>query len=249
MRAKGLGFALRSLNFSVFRQGVLHLVSAPEVCNLGTVVRSEVEGLERFYQLEPRLRLVRNTMEEPASSSSWGGGCPAVSKSFLNEGSCKLLPGCLPLGQAQVQVTLDASSLEQFFQLGGRYVFAIKGLRTSLPPCQRRSRWRRLDCGTESCVPSSLGAEALAALQAELATSSGWLRDVDVECSGVPAQAVVQVGEEHFQHCHLDEFNVYDFTDWVYAHPGGQEKIKQWTEQVGVRQDEASMRSYQHGCV
>lgn len=220
------------MNFSVFRQGVLHLSAAPAVCNLGTVVRSEAEGAERFYHLEPRLRLVQNTMEEPASSSSWGGSCPAVSKTFLNEGSCKLLPGCLPLGTAQVQVLLDTESFRQFFQVGGRYVFAIKGLRTSVAPCQRRSRWRRLDCATESCVPSSLGADDLAAVQGELSAAEGWLRDVDIECGNVPAQAVVEVGSEHFQHTHLDEFNVYDFTDWVYAHPGGQEKITQWTNQA-----------------
>ena len=199
MRLKA-GFATRSLNFSVFSKGVIHLRAAPAVCNLGTVVRSEAEGAERFYILEPRLRLVHNTLEEPASSSSWGGGaCPAVTKSFLNEGSCKLLPGCLPLGTAQVQVLLDTPSFQQFFEVGGRYVFAIKGLRTSTSPCNRRSRWKQLDCSVESCSPSSLSTDDLAAVQGELSAAQGWLRDVDIDCGNVPAQAVVQVDSEHFQ--------------------------------------------------
>ena len=212
---------------------MIHLSAAPTVCNLGTVVRSEAEGVERFYRLEPRLRLVQNTLEEPASSSSWGGGaCPAVPRSFLNEGSCKLLPGCLPLGTAQVQVLLDAASLQQFFEVGGRYVFAIKGLRTSKPPCNRRARWKQLDCSIDSCSPSSLSTDDLAAVQGELSAAQGWLRDVDIDCSNVPAQAVVQVGSQHFQHTHLDEFNVYDFTDWVNSHPGGPDKITRWTNEA-----------------
>ncbi|CAK9019081.1 unnamed protein product [Durusdinium trenchii] len=224
----------QSLSFSVFKKSVLHLTAAPAQCNLGTVARSTAEGVPRFYLLDPRLQLVKNTLQEPASSSSWGGGiCPAVSKTFLNEGSCKLLPGCLPVGMASVQVPLTAATFATFFSVGGRYVYAIKGLRTSTNPCNRRSRWRKLDCASESCSATSLLANDLAAIQAELtaASAQGWLRDVDVECGEVAAGVVVEVGSEHFQHVHLDEFNVYDFTDWTHQHPGGTDPITRWTGQ------------------
>ena len=72
------------------------------------------------------------------------------------------------------------------------------------------------------------------AIQAELTASAsqGWLRDVDLTCSNVPANAVVEVGSDTFQHVHLDEFNVFDFTDWSNQHPGGKSKITQWTSQA-----------------
>ena len=35
-------------------------------------------------------------------------------------------------------------------------------------------------------------------------------------------EAISQVGSDTFQHVHIHEGNVYDFTDWVSAHPGRQ---------------------------
>ena len=48
-------------------------------------------------------------------------------------------------------------------------------------------RWRKLDCASQSCSATSLLANDLAAIQAELtaASAQGWLRDVDVECGEV----------------------------------------------------------------
>ena len=234
-RANPTSEMTQSLTFSVFQPGVIHLSSAPPQCNLGTVVRSDVEAPGRFYILQSRLELVENTMDQPASSGSWAGGrCPAVSKTFLNEASCKLLPGCLPLGSLQIQVVLNAESFQKFFNVGGRYVYAITGLRTSTSPCNRRSRWKKLDCSTEACTASSLSTDDQQAIQSVLAAESaqGWLRDVDISCSDVAAQRVVQVGNDYFQHVHLDEFSVFDFTDWVSSHPGGPDKITQWTSQA-----------------
>ena len=234
-RANPTAEMTQSLNFKVFHLSVLHLAASPPQCNLGTVVRSDVEIPGRYYMLQSRLELVENTIQKPASSGSWAGGtCPAVSKTFLNEGSCKLLPGCLPLGLVQVEVVLNPAAFEKFFSVSGRYVYAITGLRTSSGPCNRRSRWKKLDCSTESCSASSLSADDQQAIQSELAGASaqGWLRDVDISCSSnVAAQRVVEVGNDHFQHVHLDEFNTYDFTDWVSSHPGGPDKITQWTSQ------------------
>ncbi|CAJ1350015.1 unnamed protein product [Effrenium voratum] len=233
-RASPTSDMTQALNFIVFRPGVIHLTASPDQCNLGTIVRSDVEATGRFYLLESRLELVENTVEKPASSGSWvRGTCPAVTRTFLNAGSCKLLPGCLPVGVQQIQLPLDSASFQKFFAVGGRYVYAIKGLRTSAAPCGQRSRWKKLDCATESCSTTSMPSASRDAIQAELTASAsqGWLRDVDLTCSNVPANAVVEVGSDTFQHVHLDEFNVFDFTDWSNQHPGGKSKITQWTSQ------------------
>jgi len=224
----------RSLSFRVFRPDVILMSESVDPCNLGTVIQSDVEGEKRFYMLEARLNLVENTLERPASADSWiGGVCPAVSRTFVNWNSCKLLPGCLPLGVESVQLALNATTFERFFTVGGRYVYAITGLRTSISPCNRRSRWKRLNCQEESCSTTTLPASDAEAIRAQLLAeaSQGWLRDTTVECNSIAAGAVVQVDSDYFQHVHLDEFNVYDFTDWVATHPGGPDKITQWTSQ------------------
>ena len=229
---------IQSLHFTVFRPDVILMSSPVDPCNIGTVVRSDVEYAEgRFYMLEPRLTLTENTLERPASAGSWlGGVCPAVSRTFLNEKTCKLLPGCLPLGVESIRLTLNAATFQRFFTVGGRYVYAIAGLRTSTSPCNRRSRWKRLDCQQESCTTTSLPTSDATAISSQLMAeaSQGWLRDTTIECNSIAAGAVVQVGSDYFQHVHLDEFNVYDFTDWVAAHPGGPDKITQWTSQARV---------------
>lgn len=224
----------QSLSFRAFRPDVILMSKSVDPCNLGTVIQSDVEGDLRFYMLEARLNLVENTLERPASADSWiGGVCPAVSRTFVNWNSCKLLPGCLPLGVESVQLTLNAATFQRFFTVGGRYVYAITGLRTSTSPCGGRSRWKRLNCQEESCSTTTLPASDADAIRAQLLAeaSQGWLRDTTIECNSITAGAVVQVDSDYFQHVHKDEFNVYDFTDWVAAHPGGPDKITQWTSQ------------------
>ena len=225
----------QSLSFRAFRPDVILMSKSVDPCNLGTVIQSDVEGDLRFYMLEARLNLVENTLERPASADSWiGGVCPAVSRTFVNWNSCKLLPGCLPLGVESVQLTLNAATFQRFFTVGGRYVYAITGLRTSTSPCGGRSRWKRLNCQEESCSTTTLPASDADAIRAQLLAeaSQGWLRDTTIECNSIAAGAVVQVDSDYFQHVHKDEFNVYDFTDWVAAHPGGPDKITQWTSQA-----------------
>eukprot|EP00930_Biecheleria_cincta_P023948 TRINITY_DN17215_c0_g1_i1.p1 TRINITY_DN17215_c0_g1~~TRINITY_DN17215_c0_g1_i1.p1 ORF type:complete len:1489 (-),score=232.87 TRINITY_DN17215_c0_g1_i1:2869-7335(-) len=81
-------------------------------------------------------------------------------------------------------------------------------------------------------TPTHLSTAAADALRDKLTAEQGqgWLRDIDATCSDVPPGAIVQVGEDYFQHVHLDEYNVYDFTDWAAKHPGGSQKIKQWRD-------------------
>ena len=58
----------------------------------------------------------------------------------------------------------------------------------------------------------------------------GDLRDIFVNCNSVSANAVVSLSDNKlFQHVHLQEGNLYDFTTWVTEHPGGQDAITKWT--------------------
>jgi len=190
------------------------------------------------------LALVENTLSSPATSESWvGGRCPSVARSFVNEGSCQLLPGCAPIELRSVSLQLNVSTLEKFFTTGKRYVYAVTQLLTLTPPCGNLSRWKRLDCGSVPCLATELSSASDAdAVKAALvaAADQGWLRDVSVQCTAVPEDAIVQVGSEYFQHVHLQEYNVYDFTDWVTKHPGGPDKIMQWTEKGYVLKYPAS---------
>ncbi|CAJ1332243.1 unnamed protein product [Effrenium voratum] len=175
--------------------------------------------------------LVENTVEEPASAQTWSGGaCPSVARSFQNEEGCQLLPGCAPLQLRSVSLQLNTTVLERFYAAEQRYVFALVDLIPTSPPCGEASRWKLLDCSA-GCAASNLesgdAASIAAALQAE--ASQGWLRTVVATCTSMTPGIVVQVGDEYFQHVHSSEYNVYDFTDWVAQHPGGADKIQQWT--------------------
>ncbi|CAE7883050.1 unnamed protein product, partial [Symbiodinium necroappetens] len=217
--------------FEVLRPGTLVLKEAQANCQLTDIIQSDVENAGTFYVHEPRLVLVENTLEAPASSETWlGGQCPSVPRSFVNEASCKLLPGCAPLEMRGVQLDLNVSTLEKFFQVSGRYVYAVTDLLTTEPPCGvQQSRWKRLDCSAVTCTATALSSSDASLMHAALAEEEGWLRDVNVDCASVPADAIVEVNGEFFQHVHPQEYNVYDFTNWVSEHPGGPDKIRQWT--------------------
>lgn len=217
------------LAFEVFKPGVLMLTEPPSKCNLGTIIRSSREKPNQFYMLEERLELLENTLESPSATGVSGGKCPTVARTFLNEHTCRLLPGCLPLGQDKLSVALTTHNLAKFFTVGGRYVYEVSGLITTKTPCGKTSRWKKCSSG---CIATSGLSDSdidkiADALQA--ASEEGDVRDIDVSCSNVDAESIVAVGSDLFQHVHKDEGSVYDFTDWVLQHPGGAAKIKQFT--------------------
>ena len=109
----------------------------------------------------------------------------------------------------------------------GKYVYAISGLRTDESPCSTLARWKRLDSGT----PTGLATDDEELIREALERLEGSLRDINVKCSksGVPANSVIALSDgQLFQHVHLEEHSVYDFTDWVEKHPGGSSKLTQW---------------------
>jgi len=212
-----------SLQFSSPFTDVLLLDETPATCNLKGFVR--VAG--KYYLHDSRLELVENTVEKPAWSSG-SETCSSAPKTFLNEKHCRLQPSCTPLSSVDAQFQLNRSTLQQFYTVAGKYVYAVTGLRTDASPCGTLSRWKRLDCSRTSCSMSSLSAEDSLAIATGLEMETGWLRDIDVSCQSVLANSVVQVDNEYFQHVHLHEYNVYDFSSWVGRHPGGSSHITRW---------------------
>ena len=61
-----------------------------------------------------------------------------------------------------------------------------------------------------------------------LGQQQGEYRDIFVSCASVAANSVISLGGIVFQHVHLHEGKVYDFSAWVSQHPGGGSAITQW---------------------
>jgi len=126
---------------------------------------------------------------------------------------------------------LNKIVFETMLQTESRYVFAIKGLRTTTSPCGAQSRWKQLNCAVDDCAPTE-DSDDVALVKNALQSATGWLRDVTVDCSSVAANSVVEISEHgFFQHVHSSEYNVYDFTDWALSHPGGANNIQKWAGQ------------------
>eukprot|EP00928_Gymnodinium_smaydae_P088684 TRINITY_DN72747_c0_g1_i1.p1 TRINITY_DN72747_c0_g1~~TRINITY_DN72747_c0_g1_i1.p1 ORF type:complete len:1837 (+),score=303.59 TRINITY_DN72747_c0_g1_i1:299-5512(+) len=211
-----------TLKFSQLRPGVLLLAESAGLCSLREFIR--VDG--KTYIHSSRFSLVENTINNPSSA---GEQCAAVEKNPFNAAGCRLQVSCSSLGDGFVR--LNKSSFERFYKFANTYVYSISGLRTSSSPCGTLSRWKKLDCSVDTCSETSLDSTNKDLIEREIASQDGWLRDVDIRCSAaaVPAGTVVKVGNDVFGHVHLHEHNVYDFSDWANAHPGGKQRITKWT--------------------
>lgn len=183
----------------------------------------------KIYRADVRTALLQNTPEEPAVGVS-GIICPNVPRTFLNEATCRVVPACAPADTviADATVRLTKSTRATFYSVGGRYVYAVSGLRPSSGPCGDVSRWQLCDPAM-ACTASSIAPEDASSIAQALAKESRSLRDIQVSCGNVPAGAVVDGGDGSlWKHVHRDELGVFDFTEWVGAHPGGPSAIKKW---------------------
>jgi hypothetical protein len=177
-----------SQTWSTLKPGIF-LKADTSSCTWGNYIQLSTGEI---YRHDSRLELVKNTPEQPASYT--GDTCPTVAKSFLNEKNCKLVSTCIPLHLQNSLFQLNASSLENFYTVGQKYVYAITGLRASGGPCGSLSRWEKLDCSAASCtVTGGVDASDLTMVTDALNSADGWLRDVDINCASVPANAIVQV--------------------------------------------------------
>jgi uncharacterized protein (DUF1501 family)/uncharacterized protein (DUF1800 family) len=202
-----------------------------------------------YWIADPRLATLENTPEAPAAVNGLAGGaaCPNVPKTFLNAASCVAgVSSCAPTRFAPALFTLDAGSVRAFYELDGRFVYSIEGLRTDDvgSPCRAwsRSRWLLLNAG--ACASPDNGkvaAGANATLTKMLAQSSDpnpLVRDIKMAeqvCS--PAAATVGAkltvtmpggAAACWQHVHPSLYSVFDFSDWSTArgHQGNAEALK-----------------------
>ena len=165
--------------------------------------------------------------------------CSNVQRSVFNEDTCFLsttstaCSATQPVGE--VVQPINETTINAFYDLVGRYVYAVKGLvmeNIEDHPCSKdSSRWvRAINSTCEN--PTPLQSNTTLALTNAL---TGWSNDngyvVDVlryqDCDpldydGVsdPIHIEIQVGEDCLSHVHSDHLNVYDFTGWALKHPG-----------------------------
>ena len=86
-----------------------------------------------YYRWDPRLRLLDNTLAEPAQiPSDTESSCPNVARTFLNRDSCQRRDSgtCAPpVFQRGKMLTLDEATIKAFYSEGNRYVHRIADLR------------------------------------------------------------------------------------------------------------------------
>jgi cullin-associated NEDD8-dissociated protein 1 len=217
----GSAQSVGGLAFQKLKAGVLLLAETVVPCPVSDFVYHEGQ----HYLHDPRLALVRNDLGAPSAGST--EACPVVARTFLNEGSCQVQSAC---GSTELDSTtmvrLNETSFQLFLDVAGKYVYSVTGLQADGSPCGVMSRWERLDA---SATATALSADDEQAVVAALEAEGGWLRDVYVQCESVAAGAIVEVDGDLFQHVHIHEHNVYDFSEWVGSHPGGAEPITRWT--------------------
>jgi len=220
-----------TLAFEVFKPGTIILAETPSTCTLTNILQSDLEVPGRAYLHESRMELVENTLQNPVGSSGHDPSidCPTAPKTFMNEKFCKAGPSCTSLSMRKARFQLNASSLERLSAEAGRRVLVMRGLKPTVSPCGRFSRWRRVERGVGELrahrASELLDADAAALGEAlQKADDQGWLRDFEVTCLRVPAGAVVDDGHgELFEHMHNDEYSVFDFTEV--------ETVVNWTAQ------------------
>eukprot|EP00808_Paulinella_micropora_P031318 g22050.t1 len=112
-----------------------------------------------FWRLDPRLRLLENTLSHPVDEQQQGAKqCPTTVRTFVNEDSCVSRKSCAPLSFQAASVTLDEATLRLWWTANSLPVYYMDGLRLEYPynagPCQKgRSRWRPVN--TAQCTSNT----------------------------------------------------------------------------------------------
>ena len=215
--------------FSVVRPHIIVLSSSPSSCTFGEWIQVNSSA----YRYDARLKLVDVTSAEQEA-------CVAVPSTIFNLDQCKVQADrvCQVSQATSETVSLTSESLSRISAYG-RYVFEIAGLQTSSSPCSTLSRWKQCTSCTASSLSSADQSLIVSALESQQQQDA--LRDVYVACSSVSANAVVSLSTgELFQHVHINEGNIYDFTQWSLEHPGGESAITKWTNSGYILQFPAS---------
>lgn len=137
------------------------------------------------------LVLLENSLSKPAnlsvaSAAIAGTTCPTVQKTFENEATCVRQESCAAVEYSSVSITLNTTMLRKFYQVGGRYVYFVTGLRLEhtfeISPCSGVSRWRRhaSACDVETNLDSATKATITEHIQNSSDTGSPHVRDIEV---------------------------------------------------------------------
>mmetsp|Transcript_33582 Transcript_33582/g.88182 ORF Transcript_33582/g.88182 Transcript_33582/m.88182 type:complete len:1943 (+) Transcript_33582:766-6594(+) len=201
------------------------------------------------YMADPRVELLTNSLESPTTTANphpaVQASCPTVPKTFLNEETCVTgVDSCAALEFEPVSVQLNEDFLRQYYALAGKAVYYITGLRldsSSDPPCD--GGWQRFvpvagsSCTNNANVNSTLLEITTDVVSAALysprnSRGNAFVQEIRANnrsCDVAAAIGIkVLVNGTCWQHVHENEYNVYDFTSWSNAHPGGPERILQF---------------------
>lgn len=181
-----------------------------------------------YYQHDRRLELLDNTLMGPVDDTGGASAlrlCPTVAKNFVNSPTCRHAATCAPVRYQSAQVTLNATTLREWYELAGRYVYVVEGLRLNDPenvsPCagnsrDATSRWVRADAPCEAETPLDTSSrDALVTALRNTSDMNVLVRDVVATCADTSAVAVganLTVDGECFTHVHPDHLSVFDFT-------------------------------------
>ena len=194
-----------------------------------------------LYRYDPRLVILDNTVDAPASISARpvGAGfgeptstiCPSAPKTFLNEHTCVMTQGCLPYSYSAKTVVLNPATLRAMFAAGHSIIFAVDhlplnpGAGLSNDPCKQTSRWRSLDgrCdahGGATTLPSTTREFVVQKLRsstdANLIVRDIHSTDMPSTCSKRQVEgAKVDVDGVCWQNTNERNLNVYDFTTYA----------------------------------
>jgi len=197
-----------------------------------------------YYQHDPRLRVLENTVDRPSNTSSAGRqiSCPTAPKTFLNAATCARAPTCAPQMYSSASLVLNHSSLSVFHRVSGKYVYAIADLRLDeasgqyASPCSVGTRWRSLGgpCGvggveSSTAIDNATRATLEGLLRGSTDFANDMVRDIPKPQAGActpdadgtsATGARLEVDGVCWQHAHPHLYNVYDTTHWSAAHPG-----------------------------
>jgi len=176
---------------------------APNICtgnsvHKGTNIFMKVDT--KYYRLDPRLKLITNTMNSPANvdqsfvNSATPGQCPSVKRSFVNDGSCvQRTSTCAPITFNSATIPLNETTLKMWYSKSQRYVHHVSGLRLendyNVSPCiSGISRWKKIingACTSPNAETSNLQGNTQATIRSVLIastdTSNPYIRDVDID--------------------------------------------------------------------
>ena len=202
-----------------------------------------------FYRLDPRLKLLTNTIKAPADvdpNVDYASQCPLVSRSFVNGGSCvRRAATCSPLAFNERSIMLNETTMRMWYTQSQRYIHYITGLRLEndyqVSPCLKGiSRWLKLRDGVcrvgqepETSLNSITTATLRAVLEASTDSTNPYVRDINIDAAALGActdanamGATVELtksgggGKECWRHVHPDTYSVYDATIWTVIHDG-----------------------------